>query len=257
MTMHHTSDRDYVRTHLMISAAILIALVAVVTLVAWLAARDLGAEPLRRAMLVSTILPLVVAPPVLFLFGLMGLKNHRLTREVTRLAYTDWLTGLANRRAFGDECEKVLSVPATAPQTPVLFLIDIDHFKSVNDRHGHEIGDMALVHIAEQIRLVAGDEPVVARLGGEEFGILLTVRAPRQAEAFAHRLRLKIAQTPLRSDTLQLRLTASIGVCLMEPADGLSTALKRADYALYEAKRTGRNRVIFCRTSERLLAAAS
>ena len=240
------TDRDYIRTHILLSATILVGLMLVVPAVGWLSAREFGPDSLARAMLVSTILPLVIAPPILFLFGHLGLKNHRLAREVAQFAYTDWLTGLANRRAFSSLAQDYLDAKTQPGTAPTLFLLDIDHFKAVNDRYGHDVGDTALVHVAQQITLVAGTDTFVARLGGEEFAVIRMFRSPHQAERFAQRLRTRIAETPIVNEAARLCITASVGACMFEPDDTLAAALKRADRALYASKRAGRNRVTLC-----------
>jgi diguanylate cyclase (GGDEF)-like protein len=124
-----------------------------------------------------------------------------------------------------------------------LALLDLDHFKRVNDAHGHEVGDVALVAIAILLRDQLRTDDVAARLGGEEFGILLSGTDEGRAEAILDDLRARIAEASIGES--ELHVTASIGFTQVGPDDGAQghEALRRADAALYAAKAAGRNRV--------------
>jgi len=159
-------------------------------------------------------------------------------RELREIADTDPLTGAYNRRALMRRLE-VLPPPAA------LLAIDVDHFKSINDNYGHHAGDAALVELVRVMHgaLRAGD--LLARIGGEEFVILMTQTARQSAEALAGRLHARISGNPIEVGGRRLPLTISVGVAAMPPTSAIGgrELLKRADDALYEAKRKGRNRI--------------
>ena len=161
-------------------------------------------------------------------------------QELVRLATTDSLTGVFNRRAFFERAGEASSrAEAGAPLSAILF--DIDHFKRVNDLYGHDVGDRAISAVASE---AAAESALVGRLGGEEFVMLLEGQGFDDALAVAERLRVKMSA--LRFDTSHgaLTITASFGVSAWEAGDTIERLLKRADVALYAAKTGGRNRVI-------------
>jgi len=163
-----------------------------------------------------------------------------LQRDLIRLATTDPMTTLMNRRAFFDKGQQVFA--RAAPQSPITaIMFDIDRFKRINDTYGHDVGDEVICSVAAA---AADESTIVGRLGGEEFAILLDQTSLEQAVRIAERLRLRVAalQIPIGKDTL--RLTCSFGVSEWQPGDTLDQIIKRADLALYEAKREGRNRVV-------------
>lgn len=163
--------------------------------------------------------------------------------ELERLARTDPLTGLPNRRAFFEavEVELVRMRRTGAPASIVLF--DLDEFKQVNDRWGHAAGDAVLVELAQVFMSFARASDATARLGGEEFALLLHKTDLDQAAAAADRLREQIAAMRVRCDGSTVDVTASCGVTALHADDAeVSEALKRADRALYRAKSAGRNR---------------
>lgn len=161
-------------------------------------------------------------------------------REVLRLSRIDRLAGVLNRAGLDDAVASELGRQARHHEGLALVLIDIDHFKRVNDGHGHAVGDRALVHVARL--LAAGCRPydILGRWGGEEFLMLLPHAGAEEALAIAERLRQKVEDSPLPPVG---RITASFGVALWREGDGAADLLARADAALYVAKREGRNRV--------------
>ena len=166
-------------------------------------------------------------------------------RQLFRLATTDPLTGVLNRRAFferGDElCVKAASAAAERGGALSAIMFDVDHFKRVNDGCGHDVGDEVLRVVA---RTVAEQGGVVGRLGGEEFAILLEGADLPDAVQFASRLRASIAALRIETEKGLLSVTCSLGVSVHVQDDTIDRLLKRADTALYKAKQGGRNRVV-------------
>jgi len=157
-------------------------------------------------------------------------------RELVRLASVDPLTGLHNRRVF---FELAAEARACAGALTAIML-DIDHFKRVNDLYGHDVGDQAIAAVA---RLAAAEDALVGRLGGEEFAMLLSGRSLAEGAALAENLRRRIAGLRFETANGPLTLTCSFGVSECKAADTIDDLLKRADIALYAAKTSGRNRV--------------
>jgi len=163
--------------------------------------------------------------------------------ELRRLVVTDPLTGLSNRRRFEEACEietmrfRRYGVPAS------LVMLDIDFFKRVNDTYGHATGDAVLVALAETCRRALRETDVAARLGGEEFAVLLPMTSETGALEIAERLRTRLAATSVQTPAGRLNFTVSLGVATFSGQDEAETVLARADAALYRAKEYGRNRV--------------
>jgi two-component system cell cycle response regulator len=174
------------------------------------------------------------------------------------MAITDSLTGLYNRRYLMAHAAKLMDRAVAASKPLALLLIDVDHFKSVNDRHGHAVGDEVLRHVAERMRLNLRTVDTVARYGGEEFVVLMPDTPLHLAEMVAERLRKAVADTAVVTPAGSLSVTISLGVAqVAEFGDTVDHLLQRADQALYEAKRTGRNRWIVADDGAYLPAAAS
>lgn len=159
--------------------------------------------------------------------------------ELSRAATTDPLTGLANRRAFDAALDRVLGGGRPA----CLAVVDIDHFKRVNDQWGHAAGDRVLVAFAELARGALRDGDMVARLGGEEFGVLLPGADLSQARAVCERLRRTVASAVLEADGRAVRVTASVGLAAVAAGATRAEAMRGADDALYRAKAEGRDRL--------------
>jgi diguanylate cyclase (GGDEF)-like protein len=191
------------------------------------------------AMITAVLIPLVVASLAFRWIAALTLQLEASRRALERLANEDPLTGLANRRAAMAR----LAEWSAAPGAPIcLAIADIDFFKRVNDRLGHDGGDASLVHFAAMLRRILPEDWLVARIGGEEF--MLAAPTP-DFTAFAERietLRIAVAETPLITPTGPWRLTASFGLAEQGPAETPDRLITRADRALYAAKQGGRNR---------------
>ncbi|GAB2869374.1 hypothetical protein GCM10027277_43240 [Pseudoduganella ginsengisoli] len=175
-------------------------------------------------------------------------ERKRMNDELLMLATTDFLTGLPNRREFmarlEDEQARLQRDVGVRGGRAAVLMLDIDHFKRINDEYGHAAGDAVLRHLAAQMRDCQRKIDMLGRVGGEEFAVLLPGADVPAAMAFAERLRQRIASTPLEIDGHVLAVTVSIGIAAMHARDpGGDAALIRADKALYRAKRGGRNRV--------------
>jgi diguanylate cyclase (GGDEF)-like protein/PAS domain S-box-containing protein len=171
-------------------------------------------------------------------------QRKRHARELWQLATSDPLTGIPNRRAFFESIERERTRLTRYPGEAGILMIDIDHFKQINDTHGHAAGDAVLCHIVRQSRKLLRESDMLARLGGEEFAILLPQANREGTLGLAERIRSVLEETPLVYNDVPIRVTASVGVTIMSHTDpNTDKTLSRADHALYEAKRKGRNRV--------------
>lgn len=175
------------------------------------------------------------------LFGALLSRAAR-NVELARSANQDALTGLPNRRAL-EILAPTLGRSTPAQQAVAVLMIDVDHFKRVNDRCGHAIGDAALRHVAELLKGGLRTTDVLMRWGGEEFAALLPAVDEAGAAAVAEKLRLRVAAAPFVGADVPLRLTVSLGTAQLQVGESLVAALGRADAALYRAKRCGRDRV--------------
>jgi diguanylate cyclase (GGDEF)-like protein len=170
------------------------------------------------------------------------------TAELELLARTDPLTGLANRRAFMETGSRELARARRYRSELALLMIDIDHFKAINDTHGHHNGDLVLNSLAAVSRATLREIDLPSRLGGEEFAVLLPQTSCAQAAIAAERLRAALAadRVVLPNGSV-IQYTVSIGIsCLGEQTADLESLLTQSDRALYQAKRGGRNRVALC-----------
>ncbi|WP_423394542.1 sensor domain-containing diguanylate cyclase [Burkholderia sp. LMG 21824] len=164
--------------------------------------------------------------------------------ELHRMATTDHLTQLSNRHAFMRQSEAALRAVRTTGQAAAVLMLDLDHFKALNDRWGHPVGDRALRHFARLLLAETGPDGIVGRVGGEEFAIVLPGADLDRALAFAQRVQQRASQARLTHEDQQVTLTVSIGIDAMRASDfGAYQPLSRADKALYLAKERGRNRI--------------
>ncbi len=176
-------------------------------------------------------------------FGLAVPSLYLDNENLRRLATTDALTGAANRLAF-DEAARRETERARRFRTPLaLVLLDLDHFKLVNDSHGHVFGDAVLAEVAARLREGLRDSDVLGRVGGEEFALLLPMTDAGAAADTAERLRRALRGEAVVHGAVAVAVTASFGVAPVLPEEGFAAAREAADRALYEAKRRGRDRV--------------
>ncbi|MGB0122321.1 MAG: GGDEF domain-containing protein [Silvibacterium sp.] len=157
------------------------------------------------------------------------------------MATTDGLSGLMNRRAFDEVLQRELRRSQRSHEPMALLLIDLDHFKAINDEYGHPVGDEVIRRVSQLLYINTRATDAVARYGGEEFAMILRGMLLAQAESIAERLRTQIEAMAGLPESI--RVTASIGIALKDAGDSVTSLLKRSDDALYLSKRAGRNRV--------------
>lgn len=176
-------------------------------------------------------------------FGFLLMSKERDDARMERLATTDGLTGLLNRRAFFERADAARMLALRQHQPIALMMLDIDHFKQINDRFGHATGDEALLTFSTTCGASLREHDLLGRLGGEEFALALPDTDLAGAQQAAERLRQAVMDTRLLASGKRYTMTVSIGLVVIDPEEDLASALARADHALYEAKHAGRNRV--------------
>lgn len=216
-----------------------------------------GIETAANFSFMSAVLSgLSVVCGVVLIFPIMsrGLRERGKLQEMTEslsvrsqslehAAVTDSLTGMYNRRYFDDALTEYLNAFRRIEKPIGMAILDLDHFKKVNDTHGHDVGDEVLRQVAGCLQIYTRYHDVVARLGGEEFAILSPNITEQQLHVLADRIRLAVSQLNVKTGNVTLRVTVSIGVAIWDGLESGEELYRRADKQLYEAKRQGRNRV--------------
>jgi two-component system cell cycle response regulator len=185
--------------------------------------------------------------PVAQAFNDMAERIQRQQRELHQAANRDELTGVLNRRGMDDELRTELERTERYGSSLALLLLDIDHFKRVNDTHGHPVGDVVLRAVAQEVVEAVRGVDRVGRWGGEEFAVLLPETELGAARHVARRINQVVRERVVVADGQRLHVTVSIGVTVHDPAAGVidvETLVDRADRGLYEAKESGRDRVV-------------
>jgi diguanylate cyclase (GGDEF)-like protein len=193
----------------------------------------------------------VISPLGLLLLPIVGttaflaLCIERIRAQWEHAAATDYLTGLPNRRTITANGQARFGAARRAGRGFAVAVIDLDHFKSINDRFGHEVGDLALKHVAGVLEHTCRGPHMAGRQGGEEFVALFEDVDAAGAHTAAERIRHAIEAAPFAAGDAPLTITASIGVSVITPQDKVfDDVLRRADQAVYAAKQAGRNRVV-------------
>lgn len=165
-------------------------------------------------------------------------------RELEVLATIDGLTGVVNKRMFSEMAAKYIET-ACRKKSPLSFLyLDIDHFKTINDEHGHHVGDIMLIKFTEVVRKCLRKSDLLGRVGGEEFAVMLFDTDIDAAQLVAEKIRDVVAKSEYQNENQRVQITTSIGMTKMSSVtDTLEAMQQRADQALYKAKASGRNRV--------------
>ncbi|MEW9804958.1 GGDEF domain-containing protein [Mesorhizobium marinum] len=165
------------------------------------------------------------------------------SQNFERAALTDALTGTQNRRYFDDALKEYLDEFSRVEKPVGLMIVDLDHFKQINDAHGHDVGDEVLRAVGTCLRDMTRYHDVVARLGGEEFAVVAPNMDMEKMVRFAERIRKAIGGMAIESGNVRLKVTASVGLAVWDRKEGADALFRRADQQLYQAKNTGRNRV--------------
>jgi two-component system cell cycle response regulator len=186
-----------------------------------------------------------VGPNVVLRFGLLDVEEEELARQLFESSTRDALTRAFNRKYLAERLGAEVAYSARHGTTLAVMLLDLDHFKRVNDSHGHQAGDAVLRVVAAQVARLIRAEDVFARYGGEEFVVVVRGIAHPNVALFAERIRRSVEQLVIPYGDLRLRATLSVGVASLDEceAKGVEALLQRADERLYRAKSSGRNRV--------------
>lgn len=233
-----------------LSAGFTIAMLVIIPTVTLLA----DGRPMAQVLEADAFLAMAATMCALVCGLLEKSQKHafRLERALERRATTDGLTGLANRQHFFDRAENELARRARSGTALAVLMMDVDHFKRINDGWGHDVGDRVLEAVAEQLKICGRDTDVLSRTGGEEFALLAVGATLGDAVEIGERIRAAIGGIEVAVGTSTIPVTVSVGCAAVAPHDdAIDPALKRADEALYEAKRGGRDRVMAATTSER------
>ncbi|MFA5982456.1 MAG: GGDEF domain-containing protein [Methylococcaceae bacterium] len=172
------------------------------------------------------------------------LKNATLYHQAIKMAYTDPLTKTQNRASFDSALKREISLATRNNGALSVVFLDIDHFKNINDSFGHSCGDVTLASVASWVKDSLRESDLIFRYGGEEFVLLLNNTDLDGAKLLAERIRSTIECHTLMYGMETLKVTASLGVSSLMPEDNAESLVKRADHAMYEAKKTGRNKVL-------------
>lgn len=202
-------------------------------------------EQWRYELIVGLSLTLLIATPAAYFMAQQIKRNTLLTNELQRLVDRDRLTDVATRDFFFNSMDE-------APDAyGVSLMIDIDHFKGINDAHGHIAGDQVIKSVAQLLKKTVREKDIVARFGGEEFMVFLHGHDPHSGFVLAERMRERIASHIFKVKGLSVNVTVSIGGSLKDACDGVEQAILEADAALYKAKEHGRNKTIFANQNRR------
>jgi diguanylate cyclase (GGDEF)-like protein len=174
---------------------------------------------------------------------LFPLRNALLYRAALQSALRDWLTGTGNRIAMNQALRREMDVARRNQQPLSVLMLDIDHFKHINDQFGHSVGDNVLKSIAAALKSSLRNVDMVFRYGGEEFMVLLPNTGRDAAGLVGERLRMAVLELQHHEQNQPIELSISIGCATLQPTEGQDQLLRRADEALYVAKRNGRNQL--------------
>jgi diguanylate cyclase (GGDEF)-like protein len=212
-----------------------------------------GLDRLLTVLLVTTCIVVVVSVPLgAFLVGL----NFRLKQIAIQLdiaSRKDDLTGLSNRNEFYLQAEQQITLCDPTKSAGALLYIDADHFKSINDRYGHGVGDGVLQEIGILILSIIDEGDFAARFGGEEFAIFLGNADLGKADWLSHKILAGVRDISRHLRIGDLEVTVSVGIAIHEPGQSLESALIAADKCLYAAKNQGRNRIVHANSNHTVL----
>tara|TARA_R110002095_G_scaffold214180_2_gene205845 strand:+ start:181 stop:1368 length:1188 start_codon:yes stop_codon:yes gene_type:complete len=243
----HIARRDGAMGVVVLAASLVTLVALMVVLVGWhlLTQPEITGLYDDSPVLVPTMLTLIACKTTM-IFGYLLLSAGYSQAQLHRLALSDALTGLPNRRAFEEAVEQRLTSARKQDRLIALAIFDVDHFKQVNDIHGHDAGDAVLRHLGRVAAQAVRPLDFVARVGGEEFAVIFDVEDAAELVTAANRLRLAIEIDHPRVGENAVPTTVSVGavLALSEPWLEFNRLYRAADQALYRAKATGRNRVV-------------
>jgi len=200
---------------------------------------------LDRTFVNTVYMMLTSMQPTLTSIGFLLMYNEAMQADLKRIARVDPLTGVGNRLALAEKARGLLSHALRSNRSFAVLMIDADHFKRINDRFGHDGGDKVLLTLVDSIRACMGRRDVIGRVGGEEFVVFAPETELDDAMVLAERIRLAVEHAQLWIEGEVQSLTVSIGVTVSQPSENdTETMMRRADLALYAAKRAGRNCVM-------------
>lgn len=199
----------------------------------------LSPDLLRGAGLVAMFLMLLLNG-----FGTLLLAREKLQRRLERLEVMDALTDVPNRRGFYQALAPWMALARRPGMPTALIILNLDHFKRINDGYGHPVGDAVLKSVVDACKKQLRDSDLMGRLGGAEFAVQLPRTTPADALMVAERIRAAVAGLPVKTERAVINLTASLGVTTIRAEDSAVSLFKRADEALQAAKDGGRNRVV-------------
>ncbi|HSE11228.1 MAG TPA: GGDEF domain-containing protein [Rudaea sp.] len=230
------------RSHLLTAAAFSVLAFALFVRAAYEGLREQPmAMPFASTPMQAIVFGLAAAFPVAATLGFLLMCNDRLYQELVRHAALDALTGINNRRALDELATQAIATAQRNGANLAMLMLDADHFKHINDVYGHEGGDEALKTLTTVLLRSLGGDVMVGRVGGEEFAVVLPHADVSRARATAESLRAAVESTQFHIQGERVLLRVSIGIALMDRDDDFSSILRRADQAMYAAKRAGRN----------------
>jgi diguanylate cyclase (GGDEF)-like protein len=259
--IHITTQRQAIR-HTLARVGVAVCITLFLTLLMTLF--EFGTDPnatvrvgfvMTTGLITGVVIATVLTSSLTYRSALVMKELNLARAELLRISRTDQLTGLLNRRAFDEMAISMLATAKEAKAITVAFMCDIDRFKAINDRFGHEFGDKVIIEIARVFGDFAQQNDVlVARHGGEEFAVLMVGVSVEQALKHANGLRQACAATQVPNGEMPVCVTISIGVTGSQHATDLSQIMRIADQALYTAKDRGRDRVARADVSESIAA---
>lgn len=198
------------------------------------------------ALTISTLAPLTIAPFLFWPLFSAFTTIHNLEQEMRRLAMVDELTGIMNRRAFLTNADYVISLANRNQMEMAMVYLDLDNFKSINDRYGHATGDTVLKRFADVVSAIVRKSDLFGRLGGEEFALVISGTSKEAAQHFVERLLGEVRSIELDIAGAKIRFTASAGLAYFGPGEhkALEHLLARSDKALHRAKHEGKDRLV-------------
>lgn len=203
-----------------------------------------GWERLSFELTMSFIIVTVVGLPVMAYVAVQHERLKGLTEKLAHLSSVDQMTGLLNRQTFLDRLELLLFEERARKGSGVFAYLDGDHFKTINDRFGHAVGDKVILLIAEHIRMATRKDDLAARLGGEEFGVFFKGATLDEAAKIADRVRRDIELSGLKLGIPGFAISVSIGLAAHRTGEGALETMRDADRSLYAAKHGGRNAIV-------------